>query len=37
MKGYHVEEGYMGYAQGRYILFACESDYYDYYQFFCEE
>lgn len=31
MKGYHVQEGYMGYAGGRYILFASESDYYDYF------
>ncbi len=27
MKGYYTEGGYMGYADGRYILFASEDDY----------
>lgn len=30
MKGYFVPDGYMGYVNGHYILFACESDYYDF-------
>ena len=30
MKGYYVGNGYMGYVEGRYILFADESDYRDY-------
>lgn len=30
MKGYNVESGYMGYVNGRYILFASEEDYRDY-------
>lgn len=30
MKGYFVPDGYMGYVNGRYILFASESDYYDF-------
>jgi hypothetical protein len=31
MKGYYVDSGYMGYVNGRYILFASESDYREYY------
>lgn len=31
MKGYNVENGYMGYVDGRYMLFASEADYRDYY------
>ncbi len=27
MKGYVTADGYMGYVEGRYILFACEADY----------
>jgi hypothetical protein len=27
MKGYTVESGYMGYLNGKYFLFADESDY----------
>ena len=27
MKGYVTESGYMGYVDGKYVLFACESDY----------
>lgn len=27
MKGYHTEDGYMGYVNGIYRLFACELDY----------
>lgn len=30
MKGYVVNEGYMGYINGRYMLFACEDDYREY-------
>ncbi len=30
MKGYTVESGYMGYVEGRYMLFASEMDYEDY-------
>ena len=30
MKGYYTEYGYMGYVNGRYMLFASEADYYDY-------
>lgn len=30
MKGFNTDDGYMGFVDGRYILFASESDYYDY-------
>ena len=30
MKGYVNGEGYMGYVDGKYILFASEFDYYEY-------
>lgn len=30
MKGYYVTNGYMGFVNGRYILFANERDYEDY-------
>ena len=30
MKGYVVSDGYMGYVNGKYILFADEEDYRDY-------
>ena len=30
MKGYFVAGGYMGYVDGRYMLFASEEDYIDY-------
>ncbi len=30
MKGYATGEGYMGFVQGRYMLFASEEDYFDY-------
>ena len=30
MSGYFVESGYMGLVYGRYMLFASESDYYEY-------
>ena len=30
MKGYVVSDGYMGYVDGRYMLFASESDYREY-------
>ena len=31
MKGYVVENGYMGYLDGKYVLFAGESDYEEVY------
>lgn len=31
MKGYPTQQGYMGYVDGRYILFASEQDYKEYY------
>lgn len=31
MKGYPTLEGYMGYVDGRYMLFADENDYKEYY------
>ncbi len=30
MKGYYVPDGYMGYVNGNYILFATETDYIEY-------
>ena len=30
MKGYSTQNGYMGFVEDRYILFASEADYYDY-------
>lgn len=30
MKGYFVTDGYMGFVDGTYRLFADESDYYEY-------
>ena len=30
MKGYTVSDGYMGYVDGRYMLFASEEEYMDY-------
>ena len=30
MKGYVVSNGYMGYVNGKYMLFADEEDYRDY-------
>lgn len=30
MKGYIVTEGYMGYVDGVYMLFASEGDYFEY-------
>lgn len=30
MKGYHVDNGYMGYVAGHYYLFASEADYLEY-------
>lgn len=30
MKGYVVENGYMGYVDGKYMLFADEADYREY-------
>lgn len=32
MKGYVIEAGYMGYVDGRYMLFANEEDYLEYCQ-----
>lgn len=31
-KGYPTQTGYMGYVDGHYMLFATESEYYDYLQ-----
>ena len=30
MKGYHTDSGFKGYLDGRYVLFASDTDYYDY-------
>lgn len=30
MKGYSTENGYMGYVDGKYMLFASENDYREY-------
>jgi len=30
MKGYTVDSGYMGYVNGKYMLFATEADYFEY-------
>ena len=30
MKGYSISDGFMGYVDGGYMLFASESEYYDY-------
>lgn len=30
MRGYNTLEGYMGYVDGKYMLFACEADYKEY-------
>ena len=30
MKGYFVEDGYMGYVDGSYVLFADERDYWEF-------
>lgn len=32
MKGYVVDTGYMGYVNGRYMLFANEEDYREYFE-----
>ena len=32
MKGYIVSDGYMGYVNGKYMLFASEEDYFEYLQ-----
>ena len=32
MKGYTTEQGYMGYVNGKYILGASESEYYEWMQ-----
>ena len=32
MKGYYVNDGYMGYINGKYMLFADESDYIEYFE-----
>jgi len=32
MKGYSVREGYMGFVGGRYMLFASEMDYREYFE-----
>ena len=30
MRGYYTGSGYFGKVNGKYVLFACESDYYDF-------
>ncbi len=30
MKGYNTNNGYMGYVNGKYILFASENEYFEY-------
>ncbi len=30
MKGYYTENGYMGFVENEYMLFASETDYFDY-------
>ena len=30
MKGYYNHVGYMGYVEGRWVLFSCEQDYMEY-------
>lgn len=30
MKGYSTSNGYMGYVEGRYILFASDEEYYEF-------
>ena len=30
MKGYNTPYGYMGFVEGRYILFSCEGDFLEY-------
>lgn len=30
MRGYTVREGYMGLVDNKYMLFACEADYWEY-------
>ena len=30
MKGYFTESGYMGYVDGRYVLFASEKEYFEF-------
>lgn len=32
MKGYPVSNGYMGYVDGQYMLFASESEYIEYFK-----
>lgn len=32
MKGYPVPNGYMGYINGKYLLFATETEYIEYYR-----
>ena len=32
MKGYTTSEGYMGYVNGRYMLFASEAEYREYFE-----
>lgn len=30
MKGYVTSNGYMGYVDGQYILFACDKEYFEF-------
>ena len=35
MKGYNTSNGYMGYVEGKYILFASEQEYFEFMQYTC--
>ncbi len=37
MRGYFTANGYYGLVDGRYQLFACEADYYEYLEDYGEE
>ena len=32
MKGYNTSNGYMGFVDGRFLLFCCESEYEEYFR-----
>ena len=32
MKGFYTSNGFCGLVDGRYVLFSCESDYYDLFE-----
>ena len=35
MKGYNTSNGYMGYVEGKYILFASEQEYFEFMHYMC--